>query len=204
MQSVRPDTPDPLSHQTGGNEGCCAKGASGATSGGGAAGGQGACRLNLLLTYGGWQPESWVDVLPRLLEPMGVRAVRARSGREAAAVIRQTPVHIAVVDLALPLECCSPIPDSPRLDFTDDPGEITPVPEEGGERIIELLQRLEAPPPTVIVKRRRTGRENARSLSKALMSGAFAVLEPPVNIELALEVMRRVLQRHYAGRWPAA
>lgn len=157
-------------------------------------------RLNLLLSYGGWQPESWVDVLPRLLEPMGVRAMRATSGREAAEVIRSSPVHIAVVDLSLPLDnrVCG------LGTGMDDDRELSPVPEEGGERIIELLQRLECPPPTVIVKRRRTGRENARALSKALAAGVFAVLEPPVHIELALEVMRRVLHRHYAGRWPAA
>lgn len=152
------------------------------------------CRLNLLLSYGGWQPESWIDLLPRLLEPMGVRATRARSGREAAEYIRANPVHIAVVDLSLPLE----------TPHADDPGELPPAGEEGGERIIELLQRLDSPPPTVIVKRHRTARENARALSKALSAGAFAVLEPPVNIELALEVMRRVLMRHYAGRWPVA
>jgi CheY-like chemotaxis protein len=185
--------PNPSSHPTGGGDTCAPNDST-----------PGGCRLNLLLSYGGWQPESWVDVLPRLLEPMGVRAVRACSGREAAQFIQRTPVHIAVVDLSLPLEPCTPIPATPRNPFLDDADDLTQVPEEGGERIIELLQRLESPPPTVIVKRRRTGRENARALSKALMSGAFAVLEPPVNIELALEVMRRVLQRHYAGRWPAA
>lgn len=176
----------------------------GASFGNGTASAGTPCRLNLLLTYGGWQPQSWVDVLPTLLEPLGVRAVRARSGNEAAGVIRSTPVHIAVVDLALPLEAPALAPTPGTFDNDDrDPGEQRP-PEEGGERIIELLRRLENPPPTVIVARKRSRRENHRSLSSALMSGAFAVLEPPVNIELALEVMRRVLQRHYAGRWPVA
>lgn len=160
------------------------------------------CRLNLLLTYGGWQPQSWVDVLPALLEPFGVRTLRARSGSEAAGVIRSTPVHIAVVDLALPLDVPTFGAGIAAGDEDRDAGESRP-PEEGGERIIELLRRLENPPPTVIVSRKRSSRENTRSLSSALMSGAFAVLEPPVNVELALEVMRRVLQRHYAGRWPS-
>lgn len=192
---VRTPADDPPNHPTGaGGSGCA-----GGLSSGCPATKPGFCRLNLLLSYGGWQPESWIDVLPRLLEPMGVRAVRARSGHEAAQVIRSTPVHIAVVDLSLPLEAKPSAPEAEANDFPPP----TPAGEEGGERIIELLQRLECPPPTVIVKRRRTGRENARSLSKALMSGAFAVLEPPVNIELALEVMRRILHRHYAGRWPS-
>ena len=148
--------------------------------------GGGGGRLNLLLTDAGWQDESWADRLPRLLEPMGVRAWRAASGDEASRLIRSVPVHIAVVDLALPLH--GPDPDSTS--------------EEGGGRILELLARLEQPPPTVVVKRRRTGREDARQLASALQAGVFAVLEQPVNLETALEVMRRVLNRHYADRWP--
>ncbi len=146
-------------------------------------------RLNLLLTYAGWQEDSWADRLPRLLEPMGVRAWRAGSGDEASRLIRSVPVHIAVVDLALPLHC-----------------EATPgsAGEEGGRRILDLLARLEQPPPTVVVKRRLTRREDARQLASALSAGAFAVLDQPVHIETALEVMRRVLARHYADRWPGA
>lgn len=202
MPMVRAHADDPSNHPTGGGGAGGAGGARG-DSDGSSAGVTGGCRLNLLLSYGGWQPESWVDVLPRLLEPMGVRAVRARSGHEAAQVIRSTPVHIAVVDLSLPLEAKAVVADAPHAAGVAEFSGAAPGGEEGGERIMELLQRLECPPPTVIVKRRRTGRENARSLSKALMSGAFAVLEPPVNIELALEVMRRILHRHYAGRWPS-
>jgi CheY-like chemotaxis protein len=146
-------------------------------------------RLNLLLTYAGWQEDSWIDRLPRLLEPLGVRAWRASSGHEASRLIRTVPVHIAVVDLALPLD--------------STPG-ASGSGEEGGPRILELLARLEQPPPTVVVKRRRTQREDARQLSSALSAGAFAVLDQPVQLETALEVMRRVLCRHYADRWPGA
>jgi CheY-like chemotaxis protein len=148
-------------------------------------------RLNLLLTYAGWQEDSWVDRLPRLLEPLGVRAWRASSGHEASRLIRTVPVHIAVVDLALP------------FDATPGGGGANTA-QEGGPRILELLARLEQPPPTVVVKRRRTQREDARQLSSALSAGAFAVLDQPVQLETALEVMRRVLCRHYADRWPGA
>lgn len=144
-------------------------------------------RLNLLLTYAGWQDESWADRLPRLLEPFGVHAWRAASGDEATRLIRTVPVHIAVVDLSLPLHTGSP----------------ASAIEEGGPRILELLARLEQPPPTVVVKRRRTSREDARQLASALQAGVFAVLEQPVHLETALEVMRRVLTRHYANRWPS-
>lgn len=153
-------------------------------------GGQG--RLNLLLSAGGcieWRDQSWADALPRLLEPMGVQVWRVRSGREAAEVIKRTPVHIALVDLALPLDTCAPPPGAAAA-------------EEGGPRLLEILSRLASPPPTVVVKGGRSKREDARTLASALTAGAFAVLERPVHIETALEVMRRILHRHYANRWP--
>lgn len=156
-------------------------------------------RLNLLLSAAGpvaWRDESWAESLPRLLEPMGVRAWRVRSGREAAEVIRSMTVHIALVDLGLPLDGPAPRPDA-------DPAATGPV-SEGGARLLDLLARLAAPPPTVVVKRGRSQRDDARTLCSALHAGAFAVLERPVQIETALEVMRRILTRHYSGRWPGS
>ncbi len=147
-------------------------------------------RLTLLLSHGGWQEDCWADLLPRLLEPMGVQAVRVRSGQEAVKVVQNTPVHIAVVDLSLPLES-----GQPSLDDS-----VTG--QEAGTRLLELLFRLETPPPTLVIKRRKTRREAARELSSALSAGAFAVFEPPVQMETMLETMRRVLRRCYADRWP--
>jgi len=143
-------------------------------------------RLNLLLSYAGWDPEPWIDTLPRLLEPMGVHALRAASGLEATQVIRLNPVHIAVVDLGLPLESDAPA-------------------SEGGPRLLEILRRLDQPPPTVVVKSARTQRDEARLLGAALRAGAFAVIDRPRSsgdIELMLDVLRRCLHRFYSGRWP--
>ncbi|MFI4897445.1 MAG: hypothetical protein ACIARR_06435 [Phycisphaerales bacterium JB059] len=151
----------------------------------GAAPGHG--RLNLLLSYAGWRPEPWVDRLPRLLEPMGVHSLTAQSGREASEVIRRNRIHIAVVDLGLPLEACQ----------SEAAG--------AGCRLLEILRRLDAPPPTVVVKRPRSTRDEQRELSGALRAGAFAVIDRPHDtgdLELLLEVLRRVLARHYAGAWP--
>lgn len=141
-------------------------------------------RLNLLLSDAGWQDESWADHLPRLLSPMGISVTRVNSGHHAARVLQQERVHVAVVDMLLPLD--------------DAPAE-TPA---GGRRLLELLARLPEPPPTVIVKRRRSRRQDTRDLASALEAGVFAVLERPVDLELALETFRRVLRRHYADRWP--
>jgi DNA-binding response OmpR family regulator len=123
---------------------------------------------------------------------MGVTAVRAGSGSEAAKIISTTPIHLAIVDLSIPLE-------PGREPEEHRPG---PSPEEGGRRILQLLSRLDAPPPTLVVKARRTKREDARALQAALTAGAFAVLDRPVNLETLLNAMGRALRRHYADRWP--
>ncbi|MBG85049.1 MAG: hypothetical protein CMJ40_10970 [Phycisphaerae bacterium] len=145
-------------------------------------------RLNLLLTYGGWRDMPAVLQLPRLLEPMGIRAMQAESGDEAARIINREPVHIAVVDLEIPIDART---------------GITARPRSGGAKLLQLLKRLETPPPTIVVKPRHgSAREHARSLSQSLREGAFAVLDRPLELESLLEVLRRVLQRHYRNGWP--
>ncbi|MBY0111747.1 MAG: response regulator [Phycisphaerales bacterium] len=149
-------------------------------------------RLNLLLSYAGWQPDPWVERLPPLLEPMGVQSLRAASGREAQDVIRTNPIHIAVVDLGLPLDSVDSEADAPEL-------------SEGGSRLLELLHRLDQPPPTVVVKRARSTRDDHRDMAAALRLGAFAVVDRPRDqhdLNLILEVLRRCLTRFYQGRWP--
>jgi CheY-like chemotaxis protein len=146
-------------------------------------------RLNLLLSYAGWHPDPWVERLPVLLEPMGIQSLRATTGRQASQVIQKSPIHIAVVDLGLPL----------------DETAAGPSPEEAGPRLLELLARLSQPPPTVVVKRSRTHRDDSREIAAALRAGAFAVIDRPRDsrdLELLLEVLRRCLARHYQGRWP--
>ncbi|MGD9689910.1 MAG: hypothetical protein AB7K52_09690 [Phycisphaerales bacterium] len=145
-------------------------------------------RLNLLLTAPAWRPDSWTDRLPSLLDPLGIRSMRAQTARQAEQVIRQTTVHIAVVDLTLPLD------DSRDREI-----------EEGGTRILELLSRMSAPPPTVVIQAPRGHRDAARCMSAALRCGAFAVVDrSAADIELMLDVMRRMLNRFYSSRWPGA
>jgi len=144
-------------------------------------------RLNLLLSSAGWQPDPWSDRLPRMLEPMGIRSRVALSAEAAERVIESEPVHIAVVDLALPM---SAGPDT----------------EESGVRLLQILARLASPPPTVVIKRRRTARDDARELAAALRAGAFAVMDRPSahrDLENLLEVLRRCMTRHYHDRWPS-
>lgn len=153
------------------------------------AGGGAPQRLNLLLSYAGWRHESWADRLPRLLEPMGVYSLRADTGAEASHVIARYPIHIAVVDLGLPLEDAA------------TPDRV----EEAGPRLLDLLRRLDRPPPTVVIKRGRSEREDCREINAALRAGAFAVIDRPdtqSDLERLLDVLRRCLVRYYRGVWP--
>ncbi len=144
-------------------------------------------RLNLLLSDASRPDQSWADRLPPLLEPMGVRTMRAHSGAEATKVISMMPIHMAVVDLALPMDTGSA--------------------EDGGLRLLELLRRSESRPPTIVIRRARSAREASRESMRALLADAFAVVDRPSHhrdVELLLEVLRRVLARHYRGQWPGA
>ncbi len=114
-------------------------------------------RLNLLLSFGGWRSESWADQLPRLLDPVGIHSIKVETGRQAEDIIRSTPVHIAVIDLRIPLEMKV---ESQRV-------------EAAGPRILQLLRRLHPAPPTIVVREAQpVERERSRGLAAALREGA--------------------------------
>ena len=142
-------------------------------------------RLRLMLSYGGWEQENFADQLPRLLEPLGIDCLRVGTANEATSLLEVRPVHIAVVDLRIP------------FDRSQD--------EPAGQRVLQVLRRLEEPPPTVVVRARQaTKRASTRGLSTALREGAYTVMDGPVELEPMLEVLRRIVRRHYANHWTAA
>ena len=150
--------------------------------------GVGPTRFNLLLSCAGWRPDPWVERFPRLLEPMGIASHTARCGKEASALIKSIPIHLAVVDLAIPLD-----------------GRGDAMTDDAGIRLLELLARLDSPPPTVVIKRGLGGRDDCREMTAALRAGAFSVVDRPKGVddlEIMLEVLRRALVRFYKGRWP--
>jgi len=158
--------------------------------------GRGDSHLHLLLSYAGWQPDPWIERLPRLLEPMGVTSHVAATGKQASQLIAQNRIHVAVVDLGLPLD-----------DSSAESGDGSDEFNQGGPRLLELLSRLTEPPPVVAVKRSRTHRDDAREITAALRLGAFAIVDRPhdaAGLNLMLEVLRRCLVRHYKGCWPGA
>ena len=142
-------------------------------------------RLQLMLSYGGWEQENFAEQLPRLLGPMGIDCLRVGSADEVTSMLQVQPVHIAVIDVRIPIE--------------------RNVTEPAGARVLQLLRRLESPPPTVVVRpRQATIRGATRGLSNALREGAYAVMDGPVEIEPMLDVLRRIVRRHYADHWSAA
>ncbi len=147
--------------------------------------------LNLLLTYGGWREHAFADQLPLILDRIGIHCLRAESGDEASEVIRREQVHIAVIDLSIPMHS------------TRAQQGVRAVP--AGPRVLQLLRRLEQPPPTIVVQPRQSDpSESARILAEALRDGAFTVFEDPVPIESMLQALERVVRRHYRDHWPAA
>ena len=142
-------------------------------------------RLNLLLTCGSWRQDSPVFQLPHLLGKFGIQSLTAQNGEEAVQMIKNSDIHIAIVDLSIPLS-------SNSLDK-----------RPGGERVLQLLRRLNPQPPTIVMRpRQSTAKENARSLAQSLQEGAFTVVDRPVVLETLLDALKRVLRRHYADRWP--
>ena len=144
----------------------------------------------MLVSASDWRQQPVAEQLPALLQPLGVECVRVASGHEATDVLRTMTIHIAVVDLAIPLRA----------------GDDASVRRsEAGARLLQLLRRLDAPPPTIVIRPPQPSqRENARTLSDALREGAFAVLDRPVHMEALLEALRRLVHRHYRDHWPAA
>lgn len=155
-------------------------------------------RLNLLLSSAHWRYEPAFEQLPHLLAPLGIRSITVSSGEEATEVIRTIRVHIAVVDLSIPLHKPCVATDSTQ---SNEAARLALA--SAGPRLLQLLRRLDAPPPTVVVRPPpAAARESARTLADALREGAFAVLDRPVPLEAMLEVMRRIVRRHYADAWP--
>jgi CheY-like chemotaxis protein len=147
--------------------------------------GNGSARLNLLLSHSGWRDDTFAELLPPLLQPMGVHCVQVRSATEASRVIESQLIHVAVVDVSLPMEDGA---------LGEDPA---------GPRVLQILRHLDQPPPTVVVRPPQpSAREAVRGLQTMLQEGAFAVIDRPFPVESMLELLRRILHRHYANAWP--
>ena len=124
------------------------------------------------------EQEAWHDHVRRLLEPQGVQTLSARSGREALQLIERQPIHVAVLD--------------------------TQMPQLGGLQVVRMLRELHKAepskaPPAILVANDLT----SHLLREALMMHVFSVLSKPVDLNVLLDALARVMRRHYESRWPA-
>src|SRR3954453_14157284 len=127
------------------------------------------------------EQEGWHQTVRQLLQPQGVQTVSARSGREALNLIESRPIHVAVLDAHMP--------------------------QLGGLQGIKLLRELQhrrearfnhPVPPAILLANQLT----SNLLHEALGMHVFSVLSKPVDFNLLLDALARVMRRHYEGKWP--
>src|SRR5947209_1785481 len=118
------------------------------------------------------EQEDWHQTVRQLLEPQGVQTLSARSGREALHLMESKPVHVAVLDQQMP--------------------------QIGGLQVIKLMRDMHKAPPAILLANDLT----SSLLREALGVHAFSVLSKPVDWNLLLDALARVLRRYHESRWP--
>ncbi len=118
------------------------------------------------------EQEGWHQTVQRLLEPQGVHTLFARSGREALNLIETKPIHAVVLD--------------------------TQMPQLGGLQVIKLMRNFPQAPPAILL----TSHLTNHLLREALGMHVFSVLSKPVDFNVLLDTLARVLRRFYESRWP--
>jgi CheY-like chemotaxis protein len=118
------------------------------------------------------EQESWHSTVRGLLEPQGVQTVSARTGREALEMMEKNPIHLAVLDAQMP--------------------------QLGGLQVVKIMREMQKAPPTIMLADDLT----SHLLREALGMQVFSVLSKPVDFNLLLDAMARVLKRFYESKWP--
>ena len=119
------------------------------------------------------EQEGWHQTVRGLLEPQGVQTLSARSGREALHMIESQPIHVAVLDQQMP--------------------------QLGGLQVIKLMREMKVAPPAILLANQLTN----NLLHEALGMHVFTVLTKPVDFNVLLDALARVLKRYHESRWPA-
>ncbi len=118
------------------------------------------------------EQEGWHQTVRHLLEPQGVQTLSARNGREALHLIESQSIHVAVLDHQMP--------------------------QLGGLQVIKLLRELDKAPPAILLANDLT----SALLREALGMHVFSVLSKPVDFNVLLDALARVMRRYYESRWP--
>jgi two-component system sensor histidine kinase RpfC len=117
--------------------------------------------------------EGWQENVRRLLEPQGVETLAVRSGREALDLIQNRQIHVAILDQQMP--------------------------QLGGLQVIKLMRDLKTAPTSILLANHRTD----HLLHEALGMHVFSVLSKPVDLNMLLDALARILKKRYASRWPS-
>ena len=118
------------------------------------------------------EQEGWHQTVRGLLEPQGVQTVSAHSGRQALELLEKSNVHVAVLDAQMP--------------------------QLGGMQVIRMLREQHMPTPAILL----TDRLTHHLLQEALGMQVFSVLSKPVDFNVLLDSLARVLKRYHENRWP--
>jgi two-component system, response regulator YesN len=129
-------------------------------------------RTNRLTVLLANEQEGWHQTIRGLLEPQGVQTLSARSGREALDLIETRPVHVAVLDQSMP--------------------------QLGGLQVVKLMRDRKNAPPAILLANQLTN----NLLREALSMQVFTVLGKPVDFNVLLDALARVLRRYHESRWP--
>jgi DNA-binding NtrC family response regulator len=119
------------------------------------------------------EQEGWHQTVRQLLMPQGVQTISARSGREALNLIESRPIHVAVLDYHMQ--------------------------GLGGMQVVRLMREFENAPPAILLAPELTN----HLLHEAIGMHIFSVLSKPVDFNLLLDTLARVMKRHYEGKWPS-
>ena len=117
--------------------------------------------------------EGWHPTVRGLLEPQGVQTLSALTGREALDLLSSRPIHVAVLDHQMP--------------------------QMSGLQVIKLMRDIKTAPPAILLTNQLTN----HLLHEALGMHVFTVLSKPVDFNLLLDALARVLRRYHESRWPS-
>jgi len=109
----------------------------------------------------------WRETLREIVEPEGFHTLLASSGEEAVDIVRETPVHLALLDLNLP-----------RM---------------SGIETLQLVHQINAILPCILV----TANASDEVMRQAFNVRAYSVIPKPVSKNVLLYTMIRALMRVY-------
>ncbi len=110
------------------------------------------------------------DALRSIVEPEGYRTLLAASGEEAVEIVREEPVHLALLDMHMPT--------------------LT------GLETLQLMRQINAVLPCILV----TADATANLMQQALNAHAYSVIAKPVSKHVVLYTVVRALLRVYGSQ----